>query len=183
VTYTDQELLTLAKQFDQDALAEIYDRYSTALFRYAYRIVGSQQIAEDCVSETFIRFLKSLQAGRGPRENLRGYLYRIAHNWITDQFRRQKPVNGLEDYEEVLEADSGGVEDSVIGSETAHQLRRYLGRLKADQQQVIALKHLEGMSNKEVAEIMGRNVGSVKALHSRGLNNLRKFIRLDGSQI
>lgn len=183
MTFNDEELLALAKQFDQDALAEIYDRYSTALFRYAYRLVGSQQLAEDCVSETFTRLLKSLQAGRGPRKNIKGYLYRIAQNWVTDQFRRQNPANGLEEYVEILESDSGGVEESVIGLETAQQLRQYLVRLKAEQRQVIALKHLEGMNNKEVAAIMDRNVGSVKALHSRALNNLRKFIRQDSSQI
>ena len=44
------------------------------------------------------------------------------------------------------------------------------------QKQVIVLKHLEGMDNAEIAEIVGKNVGSIKALNSRGLNNLRKFL-------
>ena len=183
MTYTDSELLSLAKEFDPEALAVIYDQYSTALFKYAYRQTGSQQLAEDCVAETFTRFLKVLQAGRGPRELLRPYLYRIAHNWIIDYFRKDKPLDGLEEHAETIKAGQAGVEARIIGRETADQLRHYLSRLNPDQHQVIALKHLEGMGNQEVAEIMNKSVNSVKALNSRALENLRRFIRQDGMDI
>jgi len=183
VTYTDSELLALAKEYDQNALAMIYDQYSTALYKYAYRQTGSQQLAEDCVAETFSRFLNAMQQKRGPRNYLRPYLYRIAHNWIIDQFRSQKPADGLDEHAEFIESKQVGVEARIIGEETAVQLRQYIKRLNSDQHQVIALKHLEGMSNQEVAEIMGRSVGSVKALNSRALENLRKFMRQDGLEV
>jgi RNA polymerase sigma-70 factor (ECF subfamily) len=176
---TDFELLAEAKTFDQNALAMIYDRYSTALYQYAYRQTGNQQMAEDCVAETFSRFLHTLKRNKGPRKALRPYLYRIAHNWITDQFRKQGPDDGLDDKLEFIEDEQPGTETQVIQQETAEILREHLQKLNPDQRQVIALKHLDGMSNAEVAEIMDRNVGSVKALNSRALNNLRKFIHKD----
>ena len=85
---SEQELLTQAGQFDSRALAEIYDLYSPRLYRYAMRLLGDDCAAEDCVSETFSRFLKALQAGKGPRDYLQAYLFRTAHNLVVDHYRR-----------------------------------------------------------------------------------------------
>ncbi len=84
----EQELLTKAGQFDTRALTEIYDLYSPRLYRYAMRLLGDDCAAEDCVSETFSRFLKALQAGKGPRDYLQAYLFRAAHNLVVDHYRR-----------------------------------------------------------------------------------------------
>src|SRR5512146_3289115 len=85
------ELLAGAQSFDLDSLAIIYDVYSPGLYGYAMRLLGDDCLAEDCVSETFSRFLKALRAGKGPQDHLQAYLYRIAHNWITDRYRREPP--------------------------------------------------------------------------------------------
>src|SRR5512138_184862 len=90
-TRSEQDLLNGARALDMQALAAIYDRYSPGLYAYAMRLLGDECQAEDCVAETFSRFLKSLRAGQGPEEHLQAYLYRIAHNWITDLYRRQPP--------------------------------------------------------------------------------------------
>ena len=176
--YTDNELLEQARQFNTGALGLIYDRYSTALYRYAYRQVGDSQMAEDCVAETFTRFLGALKKNKGPREHLRAYLYRIAHNLISDQFRRRSPVlDGLDEREDLAEDTQKSVEKIVQQGLLAENIRKHLAELTDEQRQVIVLKHLEDMDNAEVAEIMGKTVGSVKALNSRALNNLRKVMQ------
>ena len=86
----EQDLLQRASKIETQALAEIYDSYSPGIYRYAMRLLGDMTLAEDCVAETFARFLKSLQEQRGPRNNLKAYLYRIAHNWIVDHYRKDK---------------------------------------------------------------------------------------------
>ena len=178
MNYTDTTLLEKAKQFDTDALGLIYDKYSTALYRYAYRQVGSSQMAEDCVAETFTRFLGALKNNKGPREHLRAYLYRIAHNLISDQFRRGLPVSdGLDDREDLPDDRQNSVEKVVQQGLLAENIRKHLAELTDEQRQVIVLKHLEDMDNAEVAEIMGKTIGSVKALNSRALNNLRKVMQ------
>ena len=88
---SDQALLQRARHFDQQALGEIYDTYSPRLYRYAMRLLGEVELSEDCVAETFSRFLHALHGGGGPTDYLQAYLYRVAHNWITDQYRRQPP--------------------------------------------------------------------------------------------
>ena len=94
---SEKKLLRQAKKLDQHALAAIYDQYSPGIYRYAYRQCGDAFLAEECVSETFSRFLQVLSRGGGPKDHLQAYLYRIAHNWITDQFRKQPPALMLED--------------------------------------------------------------------------------------
>jgi len=176
-TFTDKQLLAQAKDFDQEALGTIYDKYSTALYRYAYRQVGNTQMAEDCVAETFTRFLNALQANKGPKKHLRAYLYRIAHNWISDQFRRGvQHTEPIDEREDLADTSKKSVEKAVQTNIQSETVRKHLSSLTDQQRQVVVLKHLEGMSNAEVAEIMEKNVGSVKALNSRALNNLRKLM-------
>jgi RNA polymerase sigma-70 factor (ECF subfamily) len=114
---SDKELLKSARAFDQQTLAEIYDQYSPKLYRYAIRLLGDDTQAEDCVAETFSRFLNALQQGGGPKEHLQAYLYRIAHNWITDQYRRQSPVP-LEQ-EEPLESPSQLDPQAIVDENSA----------------------------------------------------------------
>src|SRR3989304_10500490 len=90
-TRDDQALLLGARMYDDGALGEIYSRYSTELYRYAVRLLGDVHLAEDCVAETFSRFLQALGRGRGPQAYLRAYLSRVAHTWIVDYFRRSPP--------------------------------------------------------------------------------------------
>jgi len=71
MAHTEGELLALVHRFDEQALAEVYDRYSPGIYRYAVRLLGDQDLAEECVAETFSRFLKALKQGKGPHKYLR----------------------------------------------------------------------------------------------------------------
>ncbi|MGE5250449.1 MAG: RNA polymerase sigma factor, partial [Bacteroidota bacterium] len=92
---SDQDLLIKARQFDNGALAEIYDFYSPRLYRYAIKLLGDACTAEDCVAETFSRFLQALHSNRGPRDYLQAYLFRTAHNLVVDHYRRPVPTQPL----------------------------------------------------------------------------------------
>ena len=71
---SEKELLKAALRFDPKALGQIYDLYSPGLYRYATRFLGDPSVAEDCVAETFSRFLKAIHAKRGPKDHLKAYL-------------------------------------------------------------------------------------------------------------
>jgi RNA polymerase sigma-70 factor (ECF subfamily) len=169
----EQETLQQARHFDAQTLARIYDEYSPGLYRYAYRLLGDALLAEDCVSETFQRFLTALRNGGGPDDHLQAYLYRIAHNWVTDQYRRN-PLEAETLSEELASpAAHPGAAGDVI--EQAH-VRRALSRLTPEQRQVIVLKFLEGWSNQAIGRLMGKPPGAVKALQHRGLATLRGLL-------
>ncbi len=175
----EKRLLRFARQLDTQALAQIYDIYSPALYRYAVRYLGDVMLAEDCVAETFSRFLHALSNGGGPKKHLQAYLYRIAHNWIIDHYRKNDRTESSIDLGKEVSPrlDEDLLEDAVFSDETA-RVRNALLRLTDDQQQVIILKFLEGWSNKQVAEVLGKPIGAVKSLQHRGLGALRRALEL-----
>ncbi len=172
-TRSEQELLNGARAFDTQALADIYDRYSPGLFGYAMRLLGDACLAEDCVSETFSRFLKAMHARQGPEEHLQAYLYRIAHNWITDHYRRQ-PVFDLD--EDLRAADEAGPEAQADHRMRRERVREALRMLTPDQRQIVILRFLEGWDSDEVAAAVKKPSGAVRALQHRALASLRRWI-------
>jgi RNA polymerase sigma-70 factor (ECF subfamily) len=168
-------LLRKARQYDQNALAEIYDLYSDALFAYAFKHVGKSQVAEDLVAETFSRFLKALERGGGPKEYLRAYLYRITHNLIIDSYRREPPPP-LELEEELLSEEGADPKSIVADLEDADRVRNALRLITPEQSQVITLRFLEGWSGPEIAQAMNNTLGSIKALQHRGLAALQRIL-------
>jgi RNA polymerase sigma-70 factor (ECF subfamily) len=168
----EQELLSQAGQFDTCALAEIYDIYSPRLYRYAMRLLGDASAAEDCVSETFSRFLKALHAGKGPRDYLQAYLFRTAHNLVVDHYRRQPITEELDDDLPQFET----TEDAADLNLCQRRVRDALRQLTEDQQQVVALKFLEGWENEAVARVLNKPVGAVKSLQHRALAQLQKIL-------
>jgi RNA polymerase sigma-70 factor (ECF subfamily) len=172
---SERELLLQAKQFDTCALAEIYDLYSPRLYRYAFRLLGDACLAEDCVAETFSRFLQALRSQNGPRDYLQAYLFRSVHNLIVDHYRRQPATAILPDT-------TPGSENTEEGTERAIRrlrVRAAMHELTSDQQQVIALKFLEGWENEEIAQALHRPVGAVKSLQHRALQHLQKVLLED----
>lgn len=174
------QLLERARQFDLDSLAAIYDRYSNGLYRYAVRLLGNADLAEECVAETFGRFLQALRNGGGPREHLQAYLYRVAHYWITDVFRRQ-PVQ-VELGENVSKRGDGDADGALQRELEKQRLRAALHALTPDQRQVILLRFFEGWENEEVAAAIEKPVGAVKALQHRAIASLRRWLGEDESE-
>lgn len=171
----DSELLHRVQFYDQKALAEVYDTYSPALYRYAMRLLGDQDLAEDCVADTFMRFLRALQQKKGPRDFLRAYLYRTAHNWIVDFFRNRQERN--QELKDSLKDIQDYPEDVVHLRQNQAHLRSILKYLTADQLQVVMLKYFEGWDFPEIAKATGKPVGAVKALQHRALVTLREKMK------
>ena len=169
----EQELLQQASLLNTQALAEIYDTYSPGIYRYGMRLLGDMTLAEDCVAETFVRFLKSLQERRGPRDNLQAYLYRIAHNWIVDLYRKDEKVYELND---AIRSEADVPEEEAENHIRQKQVRKAIRHLTPEQQQVISLKYLEDWSNEEVARLMKKPVGAVKSIQHRALKSLYKLL-------
>ena len=169
---SELDLLVQAQKLDTRALVEIYDLYSPRLYRYAFRLLGDACAAEDCVAETFSRFLQAVRGGRGPRDYLQAYLFRTAHNLVVDHYRRQKPEDILNDNT----PDCENTEENASLSIRQKHVRFALAELTSEQQQVIALKFLEGWENDEIARTLNKPVGAVKSLQHRALAHLQKIL-------
>jgi RNA polymerase sigma-70 factor (ECF subfamily) len=169
-------IMAQAKPLDKQNLVEIYEELSPALYRYAVRLLGNRETAEDCVSETFSRYLHAIRNGGGPKENVQAYLYRVAHNWITDYYRRTRDATQPLDTEEPVDT-STNPSRVVVEEQERHRVRKALLRLPPDQQQVIALRFLDEMSHDQVAVILDKTVEATRALQYRALTTLRHLLR------
>ena len=163
-----------AAALDPDALAEIYDQYSTKIYSYIYHRTGDSGIAEDLAGDVFVRMIEALKSDRAWTTSLQGWLYRIAHNLVVDHFRRQSKRDGPELDERWMAAEDPTT--SFEGLFSSNQLRIAMRFLTEEQRQVIFLKFAEGLTNVEVAEIMDKTEGAIKALQHRGLEAMRRVV-------
>ncbi len=130
--------------------------------------------ADDLASETFLDVFRGLGGFTGDEQRLRSWVFTIAHRRLVDDWRRRGRRPQLaDDVDAVPEAVGGDVEDDVLallGTETVHRL---CAGLPADQRSVLLLRVLADLTVEQVAAVMGRSEGSVKALQRRGLRTLR----------
>lgn len=157
---------------NKQAVVEIYERHSPEIFQYARRMLDDNELAEDCVAEIFCRFLIAARAGT-PFENPRAYLYRVAHNWITDHRRLPAQVS-LEDN---LPLDQEGNPSHILAQNLDRQrIQSAMVSLSPEQRQVIELRYLEDRSHVEVAEELGKTVEATRALQYRAIKTLRQTL-------
>jgi RNA polymerase sigma-70 factor (ECF subfamily) len=168
-------LLKRAKAYDAAALAELYDRYAPRMYAYIYRRVSDAAVAEDLTGELFLHVLRAVQNEQTWHNSFHAWLYRIAHNLVVDHYRRRPPEPPLSLDETRLVA---GDDPAVAAEEalTRDRLRAALGRLTPEQQQALALRFGEGLTAREVAQVMAKTTGAVEALQHRAVAALRRIL-------
>jgi RNA polymerase sigma-70 factor, ECF subfamily len=171
---TDKFSSKNVEQLNKQELVEIYESLSPRLFRYAMRLLGDQDHAEECVSETFSRFLNAVKNGGGPKDNVQAYLYRVAHNWITDFYRKRPPEEVIE---ERLPADPAESPVVVVAKDQQRErVRIALLCLPGEQRMVILLRFYEQWPHEEIAAALGKSVEATRALQHRAVVGLRKML-------
>lgn len=177
-SHDEAVLLEQALALDPNALGQLYDQYAPGIYRYLYRRVGDARLAEDLTGQCFLNMLEALQRGAGWQSSFSGWLYRIAHNLSVDYFRRHGNSALVELDERLLSAADS---PDYVAERTLRMedVREALQALTDEQVQVILLRFGEGLSNKEVAEMMDKTEGAIKALQHRALRALRRLLLKD----
>ena len=170
----EQALLRGARELDEPALSTIFETYYLPLYRYIYQHLRHRATAEDLTAEVFSRMLEQLAGGRGPDQHLRAWLYRVAHNLVIDNARRQVHRDH-DSLDEGMVSSGQDLKREVHGAIQRQQAGAALQRLTPMQRAVIILKYLEGYTNKEISSILELSVGAVKALQHRGLASMRRY--------
>lgn len=177
--HEEHDLVRRAQDFDPVAFGEIYERYYIGLYKYIYYRVGDQTAAEDLAMEVFVKAMEALDAFTFRGIPFSAWLYRIASNLVIDYFRRQPSQPSLS-LEEKLVAAAEHPTPLMDQEFSHHALRAALADLTDDQQQVIILKFVDGLSNIEVAQILGKTEGAVKSLQHRALASLGRVLGEQG---
>jgi RNA polymerase sigma-70 factor, ECF subfamily len=174
----EDELLANAVHYDEAALGELYDRYEAKIYSYIFRRTGEQALAEDLTAQVFLKMLEAIQQGKAWHSSFSGWLYRIAHNLVIDHYRNRGRQGHVElDETEVSRAPEHNPVLTAEMNLDAERLRAAVRRLTDEQAEVISLRFLEGYSILEVAEMMDKSEGSIKALQYRAVATLRNLLQ------
>ncbi|HEV2871429.1 MAG TPA: sigma-70 family RNA polymerase sigma factor [Actinomycetota bacterium] len=174
--------LIAARLREPAALTRIYTAYAPALFRFFMASVSDRHLAEDLTGSTFVSAIEGLPRFRGPVEALGGWLFQIARHDLYDHRRKQSRsrIEPLDDNLTEAAASDATVDpeelaiDRLEGSRVMGALRE----LSPDQREVLLLRMAGGMTAPEVAAVLGKTTGAVKALQHRGLASLARVLGL-----
>jgi RNA polymerase sigma-70 factor, ECF subfamily len=174
LTEVDVEaLVRQARAGDHGALGELYDRYRDRVARFATGRLGDPEKAEDVTSETFEGVLRGLPGYR-PGTDFEAWLFTIVHRRVADHYRRRSRRREVDLDEARRAATAAGPEDAVLAAERRAEVAVAFRRLRPDQQEVLALRILGGLSAAQVAKVVGKSEGAVRVAQHRALLDLRE---------
>ncbi|MGV8987920.1 MAG: RNA polymerase sigma factor [Cypionkella sp.] len=166
---SDDALLVLYANGDPEAARLLTSRLAPRVVGYATRLLSDRAEAEDVTQEAMLRLWRIAPDWRTGEAQVSTWLYRVVTNLCTDlrRARGRRPGVGLDDAPEAA-ASGQSVVASMIEADRMTALNAALGQLPDRQRQAVVLRHIEGLSNPEIAEIMGLGVEAVESLTARG---------------
>jgi len=182
---TDELLLQRAGEGDQTAFIELYERHRLPVFRFAYRLLGSVENAEDVTHDCFLSLVRKSENFRPGRASLRTYLFAAARNLALKYFR---DAGRDESWDELTDEPSLTVQQEplrrLLDEELSNQVREAVMSLPPLQREALVLFEYEDLSLSEIAAITQSEVGAIKARLFRAREGLKRMLRpyLSGNQ-
>ena len=163
-------LVERAARGDAEAFGEIYGMYMDPIYRYVFYQVGNRATAEDLTEEVFIKAWRGIPKYRFRERPFSAWLYRIAHNHVVDYFRTSHQAQSLD---EVKLADSGEPASQLENRQLQEMLSSAISDLTEQQKQIVVLKFVEEMDNREIEQVTGKSQGAIRVMQMRALAALR----------
>jgi RNA polymerase sigma-70 factor (ECF subfamily) len=163
--------LAVAAKRDRAAFGVLYDRYVERVDGYCYRRLQTPQDAEDATSQVFTSALAALPRYRDDGPSFGAWLFAIAHNLVVDELRSRRVARRA--FALVDDVMPGPEEQAIVAAD-ARELRALLARLPEEQAQLIELR-LAGLTDKEIAFVLGRSYGAVRSAQHRAIRRLREL--------
>lgn len=172
---TDDALLAQYASGQGDAARRLTERIAPRLFSFCQRLLRDSGEAEDVVQESMLRLWRIAPEWEPGRAQVTTWVFRVASNLCTDRLRKRRSV-GLDEAPEIID-DSPSVEAQIIARQRMAALDRALSTLPERQRQAVVLRHIEGMTNPEIAEILETSVEAVESLTARGKRALAAALK------
>jgi RNA polymerase sigma-70 factor (ECF subfamily) len=174
---SDQELMRIVQAGDFSPASEIYDRYSSRIYNFAFRFLRNSEAAEDATQEVFVKMLKHANQFHGDAK-LSTWLFSITANWCRDYLR--KADNKAKESDDVLvtlpASGENSPERNLEQKENEQRIRKALAALTPEQREAILLSRYQGLSYAEIAQISGCSEGAVKTRVFRAMETLKKAL-------
>ena len=183
----DEQLVVDYLQGDRDALSFLVERYLRQIYNFTARYIGNTKEAEDLTQEIFLKVWKSLKKFNS-QKSFKTWLFSIARNVCIDYLRRKKIVtfsdlendNDDESFSDKIADESISVIEKITRQELEREMGKYLLRLSEANRSVLILHYSQQMAFREISEMLGESLDTVKSRHRRALNYLRRFIEQEG---
>ena len=183
---SNRELMVAYQQGDPEAFAVLYDRHSRALVNYFYKMCYDRALSEDLMQETWLRVIRSRERYE-PKATFKTFLFTVATNLFIDRHRSQKSApktvsTDLPVREEgatvgdLVESRGRSTGDQVEDREAAALVQEALQQLPEGQRQVFLLAESQGLKYREISEILGIPVGTVKSRMNAAITQLRGML-------
>jgi RNA polymerase sigma-70 factor (ECF subfamily) len=171
-----------AKAGDPEAFGLLYEKYFDRIYKYVYLKIGDATEAEDLTEQVFLKMIEAIHTFQWQGTTFAAWLYRIAHNQVVDTIRQhsRRPQTSLEPVVDVIPSEKDDPYQLAELSNSVTHLKEAIGNLTDLQAQVISMKFGMGLTNAEVAGMLDRTEGAVKALQYSALQNLSKAMALKG---
>lgn len=190
VAMTDEELMVSYAEGDAEAMDELIDRHGSQLLGFLIRSLGSREKGEDAYQDVFVKVVRSAENYK-PSARFAAWLYTIARNVVIDQVRRDKhrDAESLDQqaYQEgaatkldLVPGEGPNPEEAARGMELAEKMEKAISGLPEEQREVFLLRERSGLSFKEIAEMTGAPLNTVKTRMHYALQRLRKEIAAQG---
>lgn len=161
-----------------EQFSQIYDQYIEKIYRFVYLKVSSQETAEDITSKVFTKGWESYKNSNNQIRNPGAFLYQIARNAVVDHYREKGKSN-------IVSADVGpeivdtrkDIHNLAVLSADVEAIKNAIQKLGKEHQDIIIWHYLEDMPIEEVAELLGRPVGTVRVMLHRGLKELKGLVQ------
>ncbi len=169
----DGALIAAIRSGNQDAMAQLYARYSSVVYAVALRVLGDTAAAEDVLQEIFIQLWRNPGAFDSGRGNLAPWLAVITRNRAVDSLRKRRPQTEISETTVSVEPDLASQADRGRAME---KVRAVLKDMPEAQRSSLEMAYFEGYSHSEIAEKTGEPLGTVKTRIRNGLMLLRKAV-------
>ena len=177
--HKEESLIRRAQQRDQVALTQIYEENFDKIYRYIVLKIGDRTEAEDMTQQVFLNALQSISSYRFKGLPVSSWLYRIAHNQVVDHLRKKSKRGDvpLDESLPVAASDDPGAETEI--KMQIEEVAAAAQKLTPAQREVISLRFAGDMAISEVAKVMGRTEGAIKALQHSAILALRKALAVE----
>jgi RNA polymerase sigma-70 factor (ECF subfamily) len=171
---SEELLLKAARKGDEKSFMLLFENHQKTVFQFAYRMVGSETVAQDLAQECFLSLLQSRVHFNGDRASMKTYLYGMVRNMARRHFRRSRMEISLDDCDEPPAPMIG--EENVLQQEISATVQRAIARLPLLQREALLLFEYEDLSLDEIARILEIDAGTVKSRLYRARENLRRML-------
>lgn len=175
---SDNILVEEYKNGDQDAFAKLFYRYKNSIYNFIYRFVGSPDVANDLLENTFIKMIKSISKYREINK-FKQWLFSVANSVTIDYLRRRKKeyiIDSIEDWMEIAD-NSPSPQVSLEREEAMNRIEEKIKNLPPKQKQVFLIRQESDLTFREIAEVLECPVSTVLSRMHNAVLTLRKYLK------